>query len=182
MPSQLETFRLAQAHGMRLRSLVVPMMAAFALATAAGMWACLHVFYRDGATAKCLGFATWTGVESYDWLNNAVTSGFKPEPGRWGAIAGSALLVVALSWMRTRFTGFPFHPLGYCIGPGLLWLWFPFFVAWLCKLLILRYGGLRLYRRAVPFFLGLTLGDYVIGALWSLVGVVGGMPAYQIFH
>ncbi len=184
MPSQLETFKLAQDHGMPLRSLVVPIMAALALATVCGMGACLHVFYTEGATAKCQGFAVWTGVETFDWLNTSVTTGFRAEAGRWWAIGGSALFVVFLAWMRTRFAGFPFHPLGYCIGPGLglIWLWCPFFVAWLCKLLILRYGGLRLYRRALPFFLGLVLGDYTAGAVWSLIGVFGNVPSYNIFH
>lgn len=73
MPSQLEAFKLAQEHGLNLRKLVAPMLAAFALASVVGMWACLHVFYGAGATAKCQGFAVWTGVESYDWLGNAVT-------------------------------------------------------------------------------------------------------------
>jgi hypothetical protein len=182
MPSQLEAFKLAQEHGLSLKKLVAPMLAAFALASVVGMWACLHVFYGAGATAKCQGFAVWTGVESYDWLGNAVTAGFKPEAGRWGAIGGAALMVLFLSWMRTRFVGFPFHPLGYCVGPGLLWLWFPFFLAWLLKFFILRYGGLRLYHRALPFFLGLVLGDYIAGAIWSLLGVIGDMPTYQIFH
>jgi hypothetical protein len=182
MPSQLEMFKLAQEHGMRLRSLVWPLMAALLISTVFGMWACLHVFYTEGATAKCVGFANWTGVETFDWLNTAVTSGHRSEPSRWGAIGFSALFTVALAWLRTRFSGFPFHPLGYCIGPGLIWLWFPFFVAWLCKFVILRYGGLKLYRRALPFFLGLTLGDYTAGAVWSLIGVFGNVPAYLIFH
>lgn len=182
MPSQLEMMKLAQDHGMPLRSLVLPIMAALALATFFGMWACLHVFYGEGATAKCQGFAIWTGIETFDWLNNAVTNGFRSEPVRWFVIGGSALFTVFLAWMRTRFAGFPFHPLGYCIGPGLIWLWLPFFVAWLCKFLILRYGGLKLYRRALPFFLGLVLGDYTTGAIWSLIGVFGNMPAYNIFH
>jgi len=182
MPSQLEMMKLAQDHGMRLRSLVLPIMAALALATVCGMWACLHVFYSEGATAKCQGFAVWTGIETFDWLNSAVTTGFRTEPTRWWVIGSSALFTVFLAWMRTRFAGFPFHPLGYCIGPGLLWLWLPFFVAWLCKFLILRYGGLKLYRRALPFFLGLVLGDYTTGALWSLIGVFGNLPSYNIFH
>ncbi len=182
MPSQMEAFKLAQEHRMRLRSLVLPMIIAYILATYCGMWACLHVFYTEGAAAKCQGFAVWTGIESYDWLNNGLTAGFKPEAGRWGAILGAASGILFLSAMRSRFSGFPFHPLGYCIGPGLIWLWFPFFLAWLIKFFILRYGGLRLYRRAVPFFLGLVLGDYVSGAVWSLIGVFGDMPAYQIFH
>ena len=181
MPSQLEAFKLAQEHRMSLRSLVWPMLAAFALATVCGMWSCLHIFYTEGAV-KCLGLARWTGVESYDWLGNAVNQGFHAETSRWGAIFGAAGLIVALSWLRARFTWFPFHPLGYCIGPGLIWLWLPFLIAWAVKLVILRYGGLRLYRRSLPFFLGLVLGDYVTGALWSLVGVLWHIPSYQIFH
>ncbi len=182
MPSQLEGLKLAQEHRIRLRSLVVPMMAALALATFAGMWSCLNVFYKEGALAKCQGFAAWTGHESYDWLGNAVNYGFRAEPGRWGAIGGSAALIVVLSLLRARFAWFPFHPLGYCIGPGLIWHWFPFFLAWLVKLFILRYGGLRLYRKTLPFFLGLVLGDYLVGAVWSLIGVLWHVPVYQTFH
>ncbi len=182
MPSQLEAFKLAQEHGIRLRSLVWPMMAAFALATVCGMWACLHVFYGAGATAKCIGFANWTGAESFGFIQTSLASPFKFEPGRWVAVGGSAGLIVVLSALRSRFAGFPLHPLGYCIGPGLLWLWEPFLIAWLVKLLILRYGGLKTYRAAMPFFLGLVLGDYLSGALWSLVGVVWDIPVYQTFH
>ncbi|MCC6443135.1 MAG: hypothetical protein IT210_06715 [Armatimonadetes bacterium] len=182
MPSQLEAFRLAQEYRIRLRSLVLPMMAAFIVATLAGMWACLHVFYTEGALAKCVGFAVWTGHESYDWLGNALTYGFRAEPGRWGAIGGAASLIVLLSWLRSRFAWFPFHPLGYCIGPGLVWLWLPFFIAWLVKYFILRYGGLRLYRKTLPLFLGLILGDYFTGAVWSLIGVLWHVPVYQTFH
>ncbi len=36
---------------------------------------------------------------------------------------------------------------------------------------MLRAGGLPLYRRWVPFFLGLTLGDFVAGSLWNLAGL-----------
>jgi hypothetical protein len=140
------------------------------------------VFYGWGATAKCLGFATWTGAESFSFVQSTLASPFRFEPGRWVAVVGSALFIVALSWLRTRFAGFPFHPLGYCIGPGLIWLWEPFLIAWLIKLLILRYGGLRHYRAALPFFLGLVLGDYMGGALWSLIGVVWDIPVYQTFH
>lgn len=42
------------------------------------------------------------------------------------------------------------------------------------KLLIVRYGGMKTYRRLLPFFIGLILGDYVSGALWALFGAVTG--------
>lgn len=62
------------------------------------------------------------------------------------------------------------------------WLRFPFFVAWLIKATVLRFGGLSLYRRSLGFFLGLVPGDYEVGAVWSLTGVVFHVPALQIFH
>jgi hypothetical protein len=182
MPSQMEGFKLAQEHGIALRSLVLPILLSLALATVVGQWACLDVLYREGALAKCRGFAVWTGVESFNWLDGAVKSGFKAEVNRWGVVGAASLFTLFLYAMRTRFVGFPFHPLGYCIGPGLVWLWLPFFIAWLVKFFVLRYGGLRMYRRTLPFFLGLVLGDYTVGALWSLIGVVWDVPTLQIFH
>ncbi len=181
MPSQFEAFKLAQENGMKLNSLVIPMLAAFAIATVAGMWACLHIFYRDGA-ARCYGFPVWTGIESYGWLSRALDPGFEAEPSRWGVVGGAAGFTALLAWLRTRFIWFPFHPLGYCMASEMPWLWFPFFVAWALKLTVLHSGGLRLYRQTLPFFLGLVLGDYVTGAVWSFIGITLDVPVTQIFH
>jgi hypothetical protein len=60
------------------------------------------------------------------------------------------------------------------------WLWCATFVGWLIKWLVLRYGGMRLYRRAFPFFIGLILGDYVSGNLWALMGIALGQPTYRV--
>ncbi len=54
-------------------------------------------------------------------------------------------------------------------------------IAWLAKLTITRYGGLRLYRQALPFFYGLILGESLIGCLWVLAGVVFKLPSYSFF-
>ena len=35
------------------------------------------------------------------------------------------------------------------------------FLAWSAKTVILRFGGLDLYRRAAPFFIGLILGQWI---------------------
>lgn len=182
MPSQMEAFKLAGEHRIALRSMALPVAAALVAATFFGMWACLHVFYGEGALAKCQGFAQWTNIEMSLWIDSGINIGFKPEAGRWLAVGLAAGFVCLLTWLRSLFVWFPFHPLGYCIGPGLIWLWFPFLIAWAIKLAILRYGGFSLYRQALPFFLGLVLGDYVSGAMWSLVGLVFKVPAYQIFH
>jgi hypothetical protein len=54
-------------------------------------------------------------------------------------------------------------------------------IAWIIKALVLRYGGLRLYRQALPFFYGLILGESVIGCGWPIVGLITGMPTYSFW-
>jgi hypothetical protein len=90
---------------------------------------------------------------------------------------------VFLSLMRVRFVWFPFHPAGYVLAntSTMYWLWCPFLIAWLCKLLITRYIGIRGYRTALPFFLGLVLGDYVAASMWSLAGSLLGIRMYRCF-
>jgi hypothetical protein len=54
-------------------------------------------------------------------------------------------------------------------------IWFPFLLVWLLKTLVLRYGGMRLYRETVPAFLGFALGHYAVaGILWGLMGAFSG--------
>jgi hypothetical protein len=48
------------------------------------------------------------------------------------------------------------------------------FLGWLFKYIILRYGGLRGYRTARPLFLGLIFGEYSIGGVWLVVGLITG--------
>ena len=49
------------------------------------------------------------------------------------------------------------------------------------KYAILRGSGLSGYRQALPFFLGLILGDVVIASFWSLVGVILDARMYMFF-
>jgi hypothetical protein len=56
-----------------------------------------------------------------------------------------------------------------------------YFEGWWHKSIILKVGGIRLHRQAIPFFLGLILGDYVLGAIWAIVGPLIGKPLYAIF-
>jgi len=44
-----------------------------------------------------------------------------------------------------------------------------------------RYGGRPLFSRALPFFLGLILGDYAAAAIWTLIGMTFNVPVYKVF-
>ncbi len=79
--------------------------------------------------------------------------------------------------MRARFLWWPFHPAGYLVSGsfGLFRLWLPIFVSWLVKSLVLRYGGLRMYRQVLPFFLGLVLGEFGAGFIRTVLDLTFGL-------
>jgi len=47
--------------------------------------------------------------------------------------------------------------------------------------LILRYGGPSIYKRVVPFFLGLVLGQYTAAAFWFVVDLCTGKTLNTVF-
>jgi hypothetical protein len=96
------------------------------------------------------------------------------------AMGAGYLFTVMLMALRMRFYWWPFHPVGYAVSSSwsLNIIWLPLLIAWIVKLLLLRYGGLKLYRDALPFFLGLILGEFVVGSLWTIIGIVMGIPSY----
>ena len=48
------------------------------------------------------------------------------------------------------------------------------FIGWLVKSMLLKYGGLKQFRQAKPFFFGLVLGDCFIGGVWAVFGMIVG--------
>ena len=72
---------------------------------------------------------------------------------------------------RAFFTWWPFHPVGMAIGDvgGVVRNAFlPIFLAWLLQIVLIRIGGVRMYRAAQPFFTGVVLG-FLMGVALSLV-------------
>ncbi len=75
-----------------------------------------------------------------------------------------AVVMGILVFLRYRFTWWPLHPVGFTIlGTDLVRNFsLTIFLGWACKSLILRVGGITLYQRARPFFLGVLVG-HVLG-------------------
>jgi hypothetical protein len=86
-----------------------------------------------------------------------------------------------LAWLRMQFVAFPLHPVGYvlCNTYTIRAFLVPFFLAWLAKVLVQRFGGNAGYRRSLAFFVGLILGDIVTQAAWALVGKLLDVHVYQ---
>ncbi len=73
--------------------------------------------------------------------------------------------------MRRHYLWWPLHPLGAALSVSwiLCVFWFPMLVAWLIKNVITRYGGIKLYLRLRPAFLGLIFGEYFMAVAWTLI-------------
>jgi len=183
MPPQLEAFKMAESAQFNVRRLMGVILFASAFSIVITFWANLHVVYLDGASAKCRGFKSWLGWESFNnlasWLQNPQDVQAAPIVAMNVAFAFTVLCHA----LRRRFLGWPFHPAGYALAVSFAmdYFWFAVFVAWLVKSVILKYGGMKLYRQAMPFFLGGILGDYVVGSIWAIIGPAAGVVSYKIF-
>lgn len=183
MPHQLEGFKLAEKAGFNSRRLVVAMMVAIVFGAWATFWAILHLFYSYGATARVHGYAIGLAWESYVRLQNWLNYPSGPDTAVLNQMGFGLGLTIFLMVMRMRFLGFPFHPVGFAVAGSwtMSWMWFSVFLSWLIKYLLLKGGGLKLYRKGVPFFLGLMLGQFVTGSLWSLFGAIVDKAVYGFF-
>lgn len=187
MPIQLEGFKMAERLGGGYRPLFWAMLLALAWGGLCAFWADLDQSYRYGAAAEIaspnvqliFGSEPWNRMES--WIETPLSRQIQINTRI--AIGVGFGVTLLLNTLRLRLSWFPFHPVGYAVSSswslGLLWL--PLLIAWIIKLLLLRYGGLRSYRQALPFFLGLILGECVLGSLWPLIGIALGIPTYAFW-
>lgn len=184
MAVQNEGMKMAQANRVKQRVMTVIMVAAIVVGIAVGFWACLAVWYKFGAgSAKVEPWRTNMGKAPFDRVSTYIANPSKTDVQGILAIIFGVGFTFFLSLMRSGFAWFPFHPAGYVLANTgtMYWLWCPFLVAWFCKVLIIRYGGIKGYRAALPFFLGLVLGDYTVSSLWALAGSIFGIQMYRCF-
>ena len=87
-----------------------------------------------------------------------------------------------LMFARHHFLWWPVHYLGFPIGATLtiIWTWFSIFIGWILKALVLKYGGVTLYRQLRPLFLGLILGHIFVSGFWVLFDYITGETGNRI--
>lgn len=184
MPHQLEGFKLAERIGFRYRPFFWVMLGASLFGSLAAFWALLHVYYDVGAaSAKCVGPSVWFGWEPYNRLAAWLT--VPPQRDELSAVFTGVGFVgaVFLMGMRLQLLRWPFHPVGYAVSSSwaMNWMWLSIFLAWLAKAGLLRWGGLKGYRTALPFFLGLILGEFMVGSIANILGIVGDWQIYRFW-
>jgi len=183
MPHQLEGFKLADRAGIDVKRMNLAMLLATAVGIIAAFAVLLSLFYDYGGTSRVMGYSMGPSWEAFNRLQRQLY-------GVMGAdysITKQRLFGIAftffLMFMRRRFIWWRLHPVGYAVSAGwsVSWMWFSVFLSWLFKWSILRLGGLRAYRNTTPLFLGLILGQFVIGSCWTIISVIFDIQVQRFF-
>ena len=178
-PVQLEALRMAQVLKLRPGRLALLMAAVVPFGVLTYFWASLHVGSHlglgSGKVHDSMVFHAGRVIRTMeDWLT-------QPAPPDWGGVAATAVgfvVVIALMVTKIWFPLWPLHPVAFPLGydmvvddmlPALA-------LTWLVKSLLLRYGGLRAYRKALKFFLGLIVGAASVSMLRYGFSMVLGVP------
>lgn len=173
MQNYVDALRIGKSSDMKLRPIAALLLVATVVAVVAAFWSYLHVMYQVGyESAHFTGPATWAfGRAPWAKLESWLAQPRAPELGSSMAYCFGFVMMFVLTALRVRFLGWPLHPVGYLVSGsfGLFRLWLPIFLTWVVKMLLLRYGGLKAYRKGLPFFIGLIVGEFMAGFLRTVI-------------
>ena len=180
MPSLLHARKVTQNSANKkliLGSILIALLAGVVVSFLSMLALC----YKFGLRELHLDWATRTTVAVYENIYSLIES--PVETGHWVMVfsLAGALVMLILVICYHRIFWWPIHPIGYLTtySSAMRILWFSFFVGWLCNTLCLRYGGIVLFKKFRYFFMGLIIGDFLMGGGWALIGLFSD-ASYQV--
>ena len=182
MPHQLDAMKMAETVNVSRRRLFGAICIGTVIGLTASFIIALMIWHAYGAEAKTDAWRTSQGRVPFDNLVSLLRNPVSTDWRGVGAIVFGFVVTAAMILLRAQFVWWPLHPIGYAIANTntMESTWMPFMIAWLLKLLTLRYGGAQLYKKSVPFFLGLIAGDLLGGGMTTLIGAFTGINVYPI--
>ena len=153
--------------------LVATLVAGFFLCGAVHLWMNYHQSVTLDGVESPIAASGGRVLNRTHQLTLALQRGQLNQPAysRPRHLAFGACLAGVLQWATLSLPRWPLHPIGLFIVftyYGQI-AWASIFVGWLLKVILVRYGGSRLYRQGRPFFLGLLLGEVFSTAFWCIV-------------
>jgi len=184
MPSLMQSLRIGDAASLNRRRLFGALAISVLMAMLSSYWSYLRLMYRHGGLSLNLWFTSYYTRNLYcTWTNQLVTNGEPAAPLTLFTMLIGGGTMLGLLFMHRNFLWFPLHPIGYLMGASwpMINFWFPVFIAWMIKGLVLRYGGAKLYRQLLPGFLGFILAEFLSAGLWAVIDFCTGVKGHEIF-
>ena len=166
-------------HGKKIHHGRKPMLMLFSglvmtmvVSVCSSILAMMALCYRFGIRELDLEWANRTTLNVYENAYRLIVS---PMPsGDWvyifALIGAGAMFVLVFCYQR--FYWWPIHPIGYltAYSSAMRILWVSFFIGWFCNAVCMKYGGVTLFRKMQFFFIGLIIGDLLMGGIWAIIG------------
>jgi len=183
MPFMMDIWKISDSSGLNKRRLVPALLAGVLIATITSYVSLLVICYRYGAVTLEPWFAIWSPQQPFQVLKSYLESPVEPNAANIELIGAGGFVTWILIVMRMRYPWWPLHPIGYAMGPSwpMIQLWFSIMVGSIMKGLILRFGGMSLYRKSRPLFLGLVLGEFTVAGMWIVIDTITGMRGHRFF-
>ena len=178
MGTLAHAFRVCEPARLRIsgRKLLVFLGGAMIVGLVTTILSYIYLGYRHGLVHGYVWYFVISPQYHWSWVANTINNPNPSEPLAILFMGIGASWAALLSLASYRWVSWPLHPVGLAVAltNTVSIDWFGMFLAWLFKLLILRYGGIVLYRRMLPLFIGLILG--------TSVGIGGASLLYAFYY
>ena len=98
----------------------------------------------------------------------------RPSKAFLGAFGSGFLLVLVVAFLRVRFAKFPLHPLLFLVWGSfpLAVLYQSFFLGWLAKVMVQKYGGNAMVLKLKPLAYGIVAGEIMGAVVFMIAGSI----------
>ena len=176
--------KLIQEMEPRLRKVVFwAILLALLIGSLGSVWMIFHMAYQHGG----VNLNSWFFKSGPETAYNNALRNMEPSgvywPG-WAFFTGGSLSMVLMMWARQKLPWWPIHPIGFPIGANNMMniVWFSVFLAWVLKKVVLRFGGVAVYRRSQVFFLGMICGQMSCNGIWLVIDYFTGKVGNTVFY
>jgi hypothetical protein len=182
-PYLMNSFKIAHHSDLRGRHVGAAVLIALLVAVPLSSYTALKLYYTAGGLELDRTVAQDGARWPFDKIASFIESPMEPSRMAIGATIFGAVFTLMLLSLNRNYLWWRLNPLAYIMGSTgtLEQIWLSVFIGWLISTLILRYSGLRMYRRLRPFFLGLLLGEFTAAAFWMIVDYHTGLKTHRIF-
>ncbi len=175
----LDSLKMSESVNLKRRALLLPSVVAMVVGFVTAAFYQLKLPHTYGALT--MYWYAYQGNPRWAFEDHIGSILGQDNPPRYirGFFVASVVITYAMVVARSHFWWFPLHPLAYALSASwtMIVFWFPIFVAWLVKSLILRYAGVRAFHLYAPFFIGLIYGEFFMAVVWAVHSLVTRKPA-----
>ena len=167
LPPLTHIARIADHLAGSRRRLLLAVLSAFLVSYLVSIGYTIWLGYTEGALNFGAYPFSYYSRRIFDRVVYRLGEPWQIDAHRLAFLAIGAVVMGLMTLLRYRVSWWSLSPIGFAM-PRLTWQVFSLFLAWACKSLILKLGGVHLYRRSQPVFVGLLVG-YALGVGLSAV-------------